>query len=330
MNEYADNESDATRNFSILRSKLLLLDPHDVSGLNYFSDSVVNKLKSLPETLSADDANEAASFIVDLTSSSSLPGSCIAEVWKFYVKLLKINSQRLSAEACNRIADSLSKMLSDGIAGVASAPSEARLSLLFFYAQRASATLAYCCSSPGKLDSRRTSDLFYLLASARGVLHMSSVPMCVELRDKMDTNFQKALFHPETMDGRNHRALYEKFKSSDVSAVSSSSSSSFALLQTFPLCRSLGVIFFSANEISRCFAEKDPAEKDLSVVCLSLSRAIEDLVICHLGSLPDSALVEILTKAATSIVTRFRDESSEVIRNSAVKSVMVSATFVLK
>ena len=218
-----------------LRKKL---EPTEVDQFQTDSLELFKSLSTSIGSFTVQDTNDLVVYIVDITDqSANLNPELILEGWKLYVRLLKSRGHEITRNSCSIIAECLSKMISDGISGVLSSPNEMRMSLLFFYLQRLSATLSICIHA---LDEAKIFDLFYMLCAARGSLQILDdvafgASNRLDIAAKMNSNFLKSLMHPVTHECERHHQLF-------LHAIDPalSSKSIWATLPHMPYCWAVG------------------------------------------------------------------------------------------
>lgn len=254
-------------------------------------------------------ANECVLVLLQIAKSYS---EMLTEIWKAYVKLLKEHSAMLTSETCGRIADYLSTMLVDGVACMVSSPSTQRLALLFFYAQRASATLAYCAD---QLDVSKAHDLIYLLAASRGVVCIKSVAQLNiddDMGKKMESVFSKALEHPDRRDDARHRALLEDFS---LARNDSQKDATFGVKKHIVLCKAIGMLFISLSQFR---SDGSGLLQGLDSFVNHFARSL----VLHPLTITDAVIHELLHATANKVIDAGFCKSSDM--RSTKRSLLVS------
>jgi len=197
------------------------------------------------EEMSTETVNENVVLIISVTKSASSFPLVVADAWKAYIKIIKIHNKKFTSSTCCKLVDSLSSMLSFGLTAIVSSPNDAYLNLLFFYTQRASATLAYLA---GQLEETKAHDLIYLLAASRGALNMeavSSLSSARDIQEKMDGVIAKAFCHPETRSDTIHSTLLQNFQKRDQGQKHTT----LDLMTHFACCKSIGMLFITSSRL---------------------------------------------------------------------------------
>ena len=203
---------------------------------------------SLSLETDSNSINKIVLLILECTkkfyNASSNSNQLINEAWKSYLKILKIGNHQLNVETCNLVATSLIKLFNCSLVSLLETFNDNTLNLVFFHAQRISATLAYCISG---IEETKTVDLYSLLLSAYGVIHFNREILSKEvyenLEEKMLSVILKALYHPITKESYKHKGFFQTAqKKSTISTA----------LGSFPnmiLYKNIGIIFFWTDEI---------------------------------------------------------------------------------
>lgn len=295
--------------------KVRSLDFNDSNAKEYVINESMRIFKSQSTELSSQGANEWVDLIVEIASIASKLGcgyDIVSEGWKCYVKLLKTNSRSLSRETCNKVADALCKAISDGIHGLLQGQaSENRLSLLHFYHQRVSATLAYCVHL---LDDSKIIDLHFQMAAARGVLHLQGgLSSRLNIKEKMDGNFLKSMIHPDTNESSQHCSCF-------LGSTIRQSSSIWSFRPQLEACRYLGVYTFQLLCMRQLNIYPDESLNDLFQ---SLCVLLEHLLVADLMNMKDVTVVELVHDLATTFAGRL---NSQTLANATRNKFMVEQT----
>ena len=248
----------------------------------------------IPVELPHESANELVDLILEIAAIASKLDcgyDIVLEGWKCFIKLLKTNSINISRESCNLVADVLCKNVSNGIlALLRDGANEKRLALLCFYHQRISATLAYCLKA---LDDCKIFDLHYQLAAARGLLLLP----CVigyevdAMKEKMDSNFMKTMFHPDTKDSSLHKLKF-------IDSISSRGLSSWAMLSNLDICRTMGVFSFQLVSLRHL---EDCSVDSLCGILPSLCGLIERVLATDLDNSKDVLIIRLCSDLAITL-----------------------------
>jgi hypothetical protein len=203
---------------------------------------------SLSLETDSNSINKIVLLILECTNKFYNPSSnsnqLINEAWKSYLKILKIGNHQLNVETCNLVATSLLRLFNSSLVSLLETFNDNTLNLVFFHAQRVSATLAYCISG---IEETKTLDLYSLLLSAYGAIifnrEIISKEVYENLEEKMLSVILKALYHPITKESFKHKSLFQTAQTKSTSSITLSS------LPNVILYKNIGTIFIWTNEI---------------------------------------------------------------------------------